>query len=71
MLAQERGRWAVSQKHKIDPRNHSRRLLVTLAVYTSHVDTDPSVTNDESLIQTDEGHKAHQPSVVHGRFEVE
>ena len=47
-------------------RHLSRRLSVTLVVYSSHAATDTSAAKDKSWVQNGEGHEIQRPSIVHG-----
>ena len=59
-------RWSGDWSGCHQKRHLSRRLFVTLVVYTSHAATDTSAAKDKSWVQNGEGHEIQRPSIVHG-----
>ena len=59
-------RWSGAWSGCHQKRHVSKRLFVTLVVYSIHAAIDTSATKDERWVENGEGHETHQTSVVHG-----
>ena len=59
-------RWSGDWSGCHQKRHLSRRLFVTLVVYSNHAATDTSAAKDKSWVQNGEGHEIQRSSIVHG-----